>query len=587
MRLGSLFAGILGFDEGFRQAGWTPVWAVEKEPFCQAVIRSRHPETELFSDVKEVGKQNLSAVDAIVGGFPCQGLSVAGKRAGLADDRSGLFWEAHRIIGELRPTWFVIENVPGFFSSWADGEETARGNFDRTGVDEFQGQEFRERGTWREFIQSNDFDTAISALSELRYGLSWCVLDSRYFNVAQRRERVFIVGHSSGVCPAEVLFNGAGRAGDSPQGGGERKELAYEIAASLRGVGGGPRGFNLDAEQGLAVIGSLQSHAQRHGHAMSTQQAAESGQIVATLNSAGNSGGFRTEPGEHIVAVRLAQTSNNGWGISEDGTTHTLDSTGGDVGAFGWNKSSSQTMRIDSETTDALQASESSNPAVCIGESNTIKPLYIQGLIDIIDSYANAIKANPGEVLQIMQQEIRTQEDAKRRLGVLVSLHAPQVLQPSVFRQGQHGPEKATGGGYDRALPCAETQEKNSLREVRLHKESGYPPQGRKYKQQQRRKSGSPLPAMPQLSASQVAALRHLWETPEGVGLLQQALHSLQEVWRSFGVPHSCSQEVLDVRESSQCSWTLRQALHAAQERGSASRKVGAGVMSVRRLTPV
>src|SRR5579862_4144716 len=117
MKHGSLFAGIGGFDEGFRRAGYEILWQVEKEPFCQKVLKSRFPDVRRFNDVKECGSGNLGAVDVLTAGFPCQDLSVAGKRAGLEGSRSGLFWEVVRILGELRPTWFVLENVPGLFSS--------------------------------------------------------------------------------------------------------------------------------------------------------------------------------------------------------------------------------------------------------------------------------------------------------------------------------------------------------------------------------------------------------------------------------------------------------------------------------------
>ena len=117
MTHGSLFSGIAGMDLGFERAGFETLWQVEKEPFCVAVLKTHFPKVERFGDVRNCGKRNLKPVDVITAGFPCQDLSVAGKQAGLEGSRSGLFWETARIIGELQPPWFVIENVPGFFSS--------------------------------------------------------------------------------------------------------------------------------------------------------------------------------------------------------------------------------------------------------------------------------------------------------------------------------------------------------------------------------------------------------------------------------------------------------------------------------------
>ena len=109
---GSLFSGIGGFDLGFQWAGIETIWDVEIEPYCQKVLRKNFPDTEIFSDVREVGKHNLKPVDIISGGFPCQDISHAGKQAGLTGARSGLWSEMHRIISELRPNFAVVENVP-------------------------------------------------------------------------------------------------------------------------------------------------------------------------------------------------------------------------------------------------------------------------------------------------------------------------------------------------------------------------------------------------------------------------------------------------------------------------------------------
>ena len=112
---GSLFAGIGGFDLGFARAGIKTLWAVEIEPYCQAVLRKNFPDTEILSDVKEVGKHNLRTVNIVSAGFPCQPYSLAGKRAGQADDRD-LWPEVPRIVSEIEPDWVVCENVPGIDS---------------------------------------------------------------------------------------------------------------------------------------------------------------------------------------------------------------------------------------------------------------------------------------------------------------------------------------------------------------------------------------------------------------------------------------------------------------------------------------
>ncbi len=172
MTHGSLFTGIGGFDLGFERAGIKTLWQVEQDKHCIEVLVNHWQNIKRYTDVKGVGKHNLQTVDIISGGFPCQDVSVAGKRGGLQASRSGLFFEAARIIEELQPIWFVLENVPGLFSS----------------------------------NKGEDFKTIITSLSELGYCVAWRVLDSKYFGVPQERRRVFIVGSLGNESSAEILF---------------------------------------------------------------------------------------------------------------------------------------------------------------------------------------------------------------------------------------------------------------------------------------------------------------------------------------------------------------------------------------------
>lgn len=222
MRYGSLFTGVGGFDLGFDRAGMTCAWQVERDAQCRTVLERHWPGVERYEDVRNVGAE-LAAVDLICGGFPCQDLSVAGRRAGLAGERSGLWHEFHRIVTELTPQWVVIENVPGLLSS--NG--------------------------------GRDFAVILRGLVECGYGVAWRVLDSQYFGVAQRRRRVFIVASLGSGAAAQVLFESESLPGNPAPGREARPELARDIAASLKHGGGNGRGFNLDFEAGLvAYVGN-------------------------------------------------------------------------------------------------------------------------------------------------------------------------------------------------------------------------------------------------------------------------------------------------------------------------------------------
>jgi DNA (cytosine-5)-methyltransferase 1 len=179
MKAVSLFAGVGGFDLALERAGVTVVASCEIDKYAQKVLAQHFPNSTIINDVKDVTGDQLKQLGfdgsdgIIVGGFPCQDLSVAGKRAGLAGSRSGLFWEICRILDETKAKWFVLENVPGLLSS-NDGR---------------------------------DMGTVIQALVERGYGVSYRILDAQYFGVAQRRRRVFIVGclGDDGRASAEVL----------------------------------------------------------------------------------------------------------------------------------------------------------------------------------------------------------------------------------------------------------------------------------------------------------------------------------------------------------------------------------------------
>jgi DNA (cytosine-5)-methyltransferase 1 len=178
MKAVSLFAGVGGFDLALSQEGVDVVAAVEIDRHARTVLKRHFPTTQLLEDINDVTGEQLFRFGfepdgIIVGGFPCQDLSVGGKRKGLTGARSGLFWEICRLLDETQAKWIILENVVGLLSS-NDGE---------------------------------DFTTVINALAERRYGIAYRVLDSQYFDVPQRRKRVFIVGclGDDGTKAAQVL----------------------------------------------------------------------------------------------------------------------------------------------------------------------------------------------------------------------------------------------------------------------------------------------------------------------------------------------------------------------------------------------
>lgn len=151
MTVGSLFAGIGGFDLGFERAGFEIKWQVEIDPFCRAVLAKHWPAVKRYEDVREVGSHNLEAVDVVCGGFPCQDISEAGRRVGIDGSRSGLWREMVRCVGELRPRYTLVENVPalairGLGRVLGDLAEIGLdAEWDVLGADDFGSSQHRER----------------------------------------------------------------------------------------------------------------------------------------------------------------------------------------------------------------------------------------------------------------------------------------------------------------------------------------------------------------------------------------------------------------------------------------------------------
>lgn len=236
MRFGSLFSGIGGFDLGFERAGMECVWQVEIEKDCQRVLARHFPNAERFADVSTI--REFPAVNVICGGFPCQDLSVAGKRAGLAGERSGLWFEFLRIIESNLPRWIVIENVPGLLSS----------------------------------DEGRDFAAILRGLVECGYCLAWRILDAQYDGVAQRRRRVFIVGSLGDGSCAEILFESESVSWNLPT----RREAGAGVTPILE-AGARTNGDGFRDGDGIGV----------EGDPMFTLQRGKQHAVAATLDQRG------------------------------------------------------------------------------------------------------------------------------------------------------------------------------------------------------------------------------------------------------------------------------------------------------------
>lgn len=289
----TLCTGIGGFDVGLERHGMECVTQCELDKDCNRVLARHWPNVPRTTDVCGDDTEELVRrlrPDWLAFGFPCQDLSVAGRRAGLDGKRSGLFFRCCELIAACNPGGFCIENVPGLLSS-------------------------NER---------RDMGTVLWTLGQLGYGWAYRVLDAQWFGVAQRRRRVFIVGcFGNARRAAEILFERESLPWDSPP----RRETRTGVAAlTARGVGTCGADDN-QAQAGHLIANCLQTTANDYSRADGFNA------VVSALDT-------KPYADHEAKESRLVPV------------------------VFGWNKSASQSMRISEQTTNPLQASETSNPAV-------------------------------------------------------------------------------------------------------------------------------------------------------------------------------------------------------------------------------
>jgi len=220
VRFGSVCSGIEAASCAWRPLGWKAAFFSEIEPFPSAVLTHHYPDTPNLGDMTRFKEWPDATVDVLVGGTPCQSFSVAGLRKGLADPRGNLMLTFLAIADRYRPRWLVWENVPGVLSSGG----------------------------------GRDFGTFLGGLGELGYGFAYRVLDAQYFGVAQRRRRVFVVGHlGSWQRAAAVLF--------------ERHSLSGHPAPSREAGKGAAAGTLRSTDGGSDVDNARAGHLQYLGNA--------------------------------------------------------------------------------------------------------------------------------------------------------------------------------------------------------------------------------------------------------------------------------------------------------------------------------
>lgn len=239
IKYASLCDGIGAVHVAWQPLGWHCEWTSEIDQFPIAVV-DHHWHLPNLGDMTKITEEDLERfdpIDLLVGGTPCQGFSVAGLRGGLDDARSNLALRFCQLVGHLRPRWVLWENVPGVRSSWTGAEPPGDMGVGR-----------RTAGG----SETSDFGCFMGALRELGYGLAYRSLDAQYFGLAQRRERVFVVGYFGDWRPAAaVLFERNSLSRNPPPSREAGKGVAPTISARTKGGGG--LGTDFDCDGGIVA----------------------------------------------------------------------------------------------------------------------------------------------------------------------------------------------------------------------------------------------------------------------------------------------------------------------------------------------
>lgn len=335
MKYVSIFSGIEAATVAWQPLGWEPLAFSEIDPFPSTVLQHHYPDIPNLGDITKIDwRPYVGAADIVVGGSPCQSFSVAGKREGLAG-ASGLMYEYIRAVRELRPRWFVWENVPGALSS--------------------------ERG--------EAYRQLLSEMDALGYGLAWRVLDAQFFGVAQRRERVFLVGSLGTMRCAEVLFERESLSWDHQSSRQKRQALTEEAQERVG---------EADHDSGCLNPGETQSRrvypASGVYPTLSTREKSGQNQesvftqfgddVAGTLTSRYDSSpcvdrgaNVVVDERDKVFLCQTAQTGSNGKLVKQDDVMNTLDRTNSTaVAALDFNPSDARLRYAHDDVSQTLTA---------------------------------------------------------------------------------------------------------------------------------------------------------------------------------------------------------------------------------------
>lgn len=410
MKYISIFSGIEAATVAWQPLGWKPIAFSEIDPFPSTVLQHHYPNVPNLGDITKIDwRPYVGAADIVVGGSPCQSFSVAGKREGLAG-ASGLMFEYIRAVRELRPRWFVWENVPGAFTS--------------------------ERG--------EAYRQLLSEMDALGYGLAWRVLDAQFFGVAQRRERVFLVGSLGTMRCAEVLFERESLSWNHQSSRQKRQALTEEAQERVG---------EADHDSGCLNPGETQSRrvypASGVYPTLSTREKSGQNQesvftqfgddVAGTLTSRYDSSpcvdrgaNVVVDERDKVFLCQTAQTGSNGKLVKQDDVMNTLDRTNSTaVAALDFNPTDARLRYAHDDVSQTLTARAGTG-------GNQVPLVQVQPLAFLYNQGAKARSLGISEINPTLKTDhnpvvafASNQRDEVRELEVAGALAA----QPGIKQQ--------------------------------------------------------------------------------------------------------------------------------------------------------
>jgi len=474
MKYASVCSGIEAASVAWIPLGWTCSWLAEIDPVCCAVLKHRYPETPNLGDMEHIHEKEefkRGSVDVLIGGPPCQSFSVAGLRKGMDDPRGNLSLVYLRVVDKLRPRWLVYENVPGLLSSWSDAKESFTPDHIEGDNDGNAYGRATESG-W----QTNNFDTFTSGLSELGYGWSWAIYDAQFFGVAQRRRRIFLVGHISGESkyPFAVLSQFTSLQGNSAPSRTQGQKVTGTLEARTRS-GGGLGDIEFD---GGLIANTITTREGHHGEpSMETLIPLMSPALKARDYKGPFSDG--TGDGAPLIPCIVPTLTGN---------------------AAGDRPSDYAPMVFQNE-----------------GEQQ-----------------ATAHKGNAAKALRLLRDQVGEETFSKWGLGILISLYPSEVLRSKMYGFNVRQPTEPKHGLVNYTLSRTEIGSGWPMRGMWEAGCDGCPPQGWKPSEQLALELGTYLSELPQSPSSAERFMQDLWDSAEGTRVLRQTLGTFQKIWRSI-----------------------------------------------------